>query len=42
MLATAALAERCTEVRIDRNERKPTAGEGAPSDHAPVIATFEI
>jgi len=40
MLATGPLAERCTEVRIDRNERRPTAGEGAPSDHAPVIATF--
>lgn len=41
MLATAPLAERCTEVRIDRNERRPKAGEGAPSDHAPVIATFD-
>ncbi len=41
MLATQAVAERCTEVRIDRNERRPTAGEGAPSDHAPVIATFD-
>jgi len=25
---------------VDRNERKPTAGEGKPSDHAPVIAEF--
>ena len=40
MLGTAPVAERCTEVRIDRNERRPKAGEGAPSDHAPVIATF--
>lgn len=40
MLATEPLAKRCTEVRIDRNERRPRAGEGAPSDHAPVIATF--
>lgn len=41
MLGTEPLATRCTEVRIDRNERRPTAGPGAPSDHAPVIATFE-
>ena len=41
MLGTEPLARRCTEVRIDRNERKPTAGEGAPSDHAPVIATLD-
>ncbi|HEX9774117.1 MAG TPA: exodeoxyribonuclease III [Actinomycetota bacterium] len=41
LLGTEPLARRCTEVRIDRNERKPSAGEGAPSDHAPVIATFD-
>ena len=40
VLGTQVLAERCTEVRIDRNERRPKAGEGAPSDHAPVIAVF--
>lgn len=40
ILGTRAIAERCTEVRVDRNERKPTAGEGKPSDHAPVIAEF--
>jgi len=41
MLGSETVARRCTEVRVDRNERKPTAGEGAPSDHAPVIATFD-
>ncbi len=41
MLGTEPLARRCTEVRIDRNERRPKAGPGAPSDHAPVIATFD-
>jgi exodeoxyribonuclease-3 len=40
ILATRPVAERCVEVRIDRNERRPTAGEGKPSDHAPVIAEF--
>jgi exodeoxyribonuclease-3 len=40
ILGTRSLAERCTDVRVDRNERKPTAGEGKPSDHAPVIAQF--
>jgi exodeoxyribonuclease-3 len=41
ILGTMPLASRCTDVRVDRNERRPTAGEGKPSDHAPVIATFE-
>lgn len=41
ILGTAPLAQRCSEVRIDREGRKPSTGEGAPSDHAPVIATFE-
>ena len=36
--ATPPLAELCREVRVDRNERK---GE-KPSDHAPVIASFEL
>lgn len=40
ILATHSVGERCEEVRIDRNERRPTAGEGKPSDHAPLIATF--
>ncbi len=37
ILVSAPLAKRCTAVEIDRDERK---GE-KPSDHAPVIATFE-
>ncbi len=41
ILATQTLADSCVDVRIDRNERRPTAGEGKPSDHAPVIADFE-
>ena len=31
-LGTRAVAERCTEVLVDRDERKPTSGEGKPSD----------
>ena len=37
ILVSAPLARRCVAVEIDRDERK---GE-KPSDHAPVIATFE-
>ncbi len=37
VLISTPLAKRCTAVEIDRNERK---GE-KPSDHAPVIATFD-
>jgi len=36
VLATPPLATRCTEVAIDREERKGKQ----PSDHAPVLATF--
>lgn len=36
IFATAPLAARCTEVVVDRDERKGDK----PSDHAPVIATF--
>jgi len=39
-LATAPVAARCTAVTVDRDERKPTAGEGKPSDHAPLIVTL--
>lgn len=41
ILATRPVAELSTAVRVDRNERRPTAGEGKPSDHAPVIAEFQ-
>ncbi len=37
ILVSAPLARRCVAVEIDRNERKGDK----PSDHAPVIATFE-
>lgn len=42
VLASAPMAERCTEVRVDREERRPKGNPagGAPSDHAPVVATF--
>jgi len=39
-LGTRAVAERCRSVAVDRDERKPTFGEGKPSDHAPVIVTL--
>ena len=40
-LGTAAVARRCSQVSVDRDERKPTFGEGKPSDHAPVIVTLD-
>ncbi len=40
MLGTAAVAERCRAVEVDREERKESSGEGKPSDHAPVMATL--
>ena len=36
IFASQALASRCTEVRVDRDERKGAQ----PSDHAPLIAVF--
>src|SRR5262249_32756612 len=36
ILTSESLAERCVDVTVDRDERK---GE-KPSDHAPVVATF--
>lgn len=39
-LATEPVAARLVGVEIDRNERKPTAGEGKPSDHAPVVVSL--
>ena len=40
VLATAPVAARLVEVTVDREERKPSTGEGKPSDHAPVIVTL--
>jgi exodeoxyribonuclease-3 len=40
-LATAPLALRLEEVTVDREERKPSTGEGKPSDHAPLVVTFQ-
>jgi exodeoxyribonuclease-3 len=39
-LGTAPVAAVLETVEVDRNERKPTSGEGKPSDHAPVIVTL--
>jgi exodeoxyribonuclease III len=39
-LGTAPVAERLESVMVERDERKPTFGEGKPSDHAPVIVTL--
>ena len=39
-LGTAQVAERLESVTVDRDERKPTYGEGKPSDHAPVVVTL--
>jgi exodeoxyribonuclease-3 len=39
-LGTAAVAGRLVSVTVDREERKPTSGEGKPSDHAPLIVTL--
>ncbi|MEZ0233838.1 MAG: exodeoxyribonuclease III [Actinomycetota bacterium] len=39
-LGTAPVVDRLVSVEVDREERKPTAGEGKPSDHAPVIVTL--
>jgi exodeoxyribonuclease III len=39
-LGTRPVADRCTDVWVERDERKPTFGEGKPSDHAPVIVTL--
>jgi exodeoxyribonuclease-3 len=40
-LATAPVASRLNDVMVERDERKPTFGEGKPSDHAPVIVTLQ-
>jgi exodeoxyribonuclease-3 len=37
MLATEPVVERLDSVMVERDERKPTFGEGKPSDHAPVV-----
>jgi exodeoxyribonuclease-3 len=39
-LGTAPIASRLSSVVVERDERKPTFGEGKPSDHAPVIVSF--
>ncbi len=36
-LGTQPVADRCLGVTVDRFERKQSAGEGKPSDHAPVV-----
>jgi exodeoxyribonuclease-3 len=40
VLGTLPVAERVASSEVDRDERKPTSGEGKPSDHAPLIVTL--
>lgn len=40
VLGSAPVATRLVSVEVDREERKPTAGPGKPSDHAPVVVTL--
>jgi exodeoxyribonuclease-3 len=40
VLGSEPVAGRLKSVEVDRTERKPTAGEGKPSDHAPVVVTL--
>lgn len=40
VLATAPLAARAVEARVDRDERRTTTHATPPSDHAPVLVTF--
>jgi exodeoxyribonuclease III len=40
VLASHPVAARLKSVEVDRNERRPKAGEGKPSDHAPVVVTL--
>ncbi len=42
VLATEAMIEGLGSVRVDLEERDPDSHESAPSDHAPVLATFEF
>lgn len=39
-LGTAPIAEQLQSAEVDREERKPTSGEGKPSDHAPLVVTL--
>jgi exodeoxyribonuclease III len=41
VLLTAALAERTTDARVDRNARKKSPAGNKPSDHAPVVVDIE-
>jgi exodeoxyribonuclease III len=40
-LGTAPVVAGLGEVFVERDERKPTFGEGKPSDHAPVVVRFD-
>ncbi len=40
-LGSEPIASRLRSVEVDREERKPTAGEGKPSDHAPLIVSWD-
>jgi exodeoxyribonuclease-3 len=40
VLGTEPVASTLRSSVVDRNERKPTAGEGKPSDHAPLVVEW--
>lgn len=42
VLATESAYAACTACEIDREERKEPKGADKPSDHAPVVATFDF
>ena len=42
LLGSTEVTGRLEGVEVDREERKPTSGEGKPSDHAPVIVTLRM
>lgn len=41
VLGSAPIVSRLAGSEVDRNERKPTSGEGKPSDHAPVLVMLD-
>ena len=41
LLGSPSLAARVTGAFVDRDERDPAQGTGAPSDHAPVIVDLD-
>ncbi len=42
ILTNQALEKRCRNFEVDKEERRKSTGEGAPSDHAPVLVEFSV